>query len=58
MVGKKHPFTGYPAAKLPKYSKFAITDMREKPVDCLIVQHGRSTLVSAITLLTQVPVHI
>ena len=28
---KKHPFTGYPAAKHSKHGKFAITDMREKP---------------------------
>ena len=30
---KKSPFTSYSAAKHPKHSKFAITDMREKPVD-------------------------
>ena len=30
---KKHPSSGYPAAKHPKHSKFAITDMREKPVN-------------------------
>ena len=29
MVGKKHPFTGYPAVKHPKHSKFAITDVGE-----------------------------
>ena len=31
-VRKKRPFTSYPAARHPKHSKFAITDMREKPV--------------------------
>ena len=30
---KKHPFTSYPAAKLPKHNKFAATDLLEKPVD-------------------------
>ena len=30
MVGKKHPFTSYPAEKHTKRGKFAITDMREK----------------------------
>ena len=30
---KKHPFTSYPAEMHPKRSKFAITDMRQKPVD-------------------------
>ena len=29
---KKHPFTGYPAAKHPKHNKLAVTDMQEKPV--------------------------
>ena len=29
---KKHPIKSYPAAKHPKHSKFAITDMREKLV--------------------------
>ena len=38
---EKRKFTGYPAAKHPKHSKFAITDMREKPVDFFAVQHGR-----------------
>ena len=38
MLEKKHPFTSYLAAKHPKHSKFAITDMREKPVDFFIVQ--------------------
>ena len=37
---KKHPFTSYPAAKHPKHSKFAITDMREKPVDFLLSNTG------------------
>ena len=52
---KKHPFTGYPAAKHPKHSKFAITDMREKPVNFFYCSTRASTLVSAKTLLTQVP---
>ena len=41
MVEKKHPFTSYPAEKHPKRSKFAVTDLRQKPVDHFIVQHGR-----------------
>ena len=56
MVGKKHPFTGYPAVKHPKQSKFAITDIREKPVNFFCCSTRTSTLVSAMTLLTQVPV--
>ena len=52
---KKHPFTGYPAAKHSKHSKFAITDIREKPVNFFYCSTRASTLVSAITLLTQVP---
>ena len=38
---KKHPFTSYSAAKQPKHSKFAITNMREKPAIFFLVQHGR-----------------
>ena len=53
---KKHPFTGYPAAMHPNHSKFAITDMREKPANLFSCSTRASTLVSAITLLTQVPV--
>ena len=30
MVGKKHPFTSYPAAKHVKHSKFAITGHARK----------------------------
>ena len=30
---KKHPSSGYPAANHSKHSKFAITDIREKPVN-------------------------
>ena len=42
MLGKiTHLQVTYPAAKHPKHNKFAITDMREKPVDFFIVQHGR-----------------
>ena len=37
---KKHPFASYPTAKHPKHSKFAITDIQEKPVNFFIVQHG------------------
>ena len=42
MLGKNHPYTSYPAAKQPKHSKNAITDMRKKAVDLLIVQHFSS----------------
>ena len=52
---KKRPFTGNPAAKHPKHSKLAITDIREKPVNFFCCLTQASTLVSAITLLTQVP---
>ena len=34
---KKHPFTGYPAVKHPKHGKFAITDMRQKPVNLFLL---------------------
>ena len=33
MGRRKHPFTNYPAELHPIRSKFAITDMRQKPVD-------------------------
>ena len=33
MLEKKHPSSEYPAAKHPKHRKFAITDIREKPVN-------------------------
>ena len=36
---KKRPFSSYSAAKHRKHSKFAITDIREKPMDFFIVQH-------------------
>ena len=52
---KKHPFTGYPAVKHPKHRKFAITDIRKKPVNCFYCSTRASTLVPAIILLTQVP---
>ena len=55
MVKKNHPFTSHPAEKHPKQSKFAITDIREKPVNFFYCSSRASTLVSAITLLTQVP---
>ena len=48
---KKHPFTGYPAAKHPKHNKLAVTDIQEKPVDTA----RASTLASAIILKTYVP---
>ena len=34
---KKHTFTCYPVSKHPKHSKFANTDIREKPVDLLLL---------------------
>ena len=34
MRKKKHPSTCCPAAKAPKTQQNAVTDMREKPVDC------------------------
>ena len=34
---KKHPFAGYPAVKHPKHSKFAITDIGEKPVNFFLL---------------------
>ena len=52
---KKHPFASYPAAKHPKHSKFVITDIREKPVSFFHCSTRAPTLVSAIILLTQVP---
>ena len=36
---KKHPFTSYPAEKHPKRSNFAITDMRQKPVDIFLLYY-------------------
>ena len=53
---KKHLFASYPAAKQPKRSKFVVTDIREKPVNFFYGLTPASTLVSAIILLTQVPV--
>ena len=50
---KKHTFTSYSAAKHPKHSKFAITDIPDQPVNLFIVQQFAS--VSTISLLTQVP---
>ena len=51
---KKHPSSDYPAVNHPKHSKFAITDMREKPVKFFYCSTQASTLVSAIILQTQV----
>ena len=53
---EKRPFSGYPAVKHPKHSKFAITGIREKPVNFSCCSTWAPTLVFAITLLTQVPV--
>ena len=50
-----HPFASYPAVKHPKHRKFAVTDMREKPVNFFYCSTRASTLVSAITLQTLVP---
>ena len=47
---KKHPFTSYLAAKHPKHSQFAITDMREKPVNFFYCTTRSSTLAPAISL--------
>ena len=55
MVEKKHPFTGYPAVKHPKHSKFAITNIRENPVNFFYCSTRSSTLFSAKILQTQVP---
>ena len=52
---KKYPFASYPAAKHTKHSKFAITDIREKPVNFCYCSTRASTLVSAIILPIQVP---
>ena len=38
---KKPQFSSYPAANHTKHSKFAITDIWEKPVDFFIARHGR-----------------
>ena len=55
MVGKSTRLKGYPAAKHPKHSKFAISDIREKPVNFFYCSTRASTLVSAITFIIQVP---
>ena len=39
MLGKKHPFTSYPAAKHPKHSKSAITDIREKTSELFLLSN-------------------
>ena len=54
MRKKKHPFTSNPAAKRLKHSKFAITDMREKPADLFCCTTRASTLAPTIILLTRV----
>ena len=63
---KKHPFTGYPAAKHQKHSKFAIANIREKPLNFFYCLTLASTLVSTIGTFANsgsfakvsVPVHI
>ena len=55
MVGKSTYFAGYPAVKHPKYSKFAITDIREKPVNFFYCLTRASTLISTTILKIQVP---
>ena len=50
---KRHPFASYPAAKHTKHSKFATTDMREKPVDFFYCMTRASILASTIILLTR-----
>ena len=52
---KKHSFASYHAAKHPKRSIFAITNIREKPANFFYCSTPASTLVSAIILQTQVP---
>ena len=47
---KKHPLTSYTAEKHSKRSKFAITDMRQKPVDFFCMTQA-SALTPAIILL-------
>ena len=49
---KKPPFTSYPAAKHPKQSKFAMTDIRAKPVNIFHCTKYASTLVPAIIFQT------
>ena len=48
---KKHPFTSYPAAKHPKQNKLAVTDIRDKSVDCVHDTARALTLAPAIILL-------
>ena len=45
-------FTSYPAAKHPKHSKSAITDMREKPADLFSCKAQASTLAPTLILRT------
>ena len=52
---KKHPFASYPAAKHPKHSQLAVTDIREKPVDFFNNTARASTLALAIIFKIQVP---
>ena len=50
---KRHPFTSYSTAKHSKHSKFAITDMREKPADLFRCTTRASALAPAIILQTK-----
>ena len=50
---KKHPLTNY-LAKHQKHSKFAVTDIREKPVDSFKDSARASVFAPAIILLTWV----
>ena len=52
---KKHSFASYSAAKHPRHSKFAITGIREKPVNFFYGSACASILVFAVILPTQIP---
>ena len=55
IMRKEAPFTIYPAAKRPKHSKFAITNLQEKPGSFFCCTTWASTLAPTIILLTQAP---
>ena len=40
------PFTSYPAAKHPKYSDFAFTNIREKPANFFLLYDMRDSFSS------------
>ena len=54
MIGKSTHLQVFPQ-QAPKTNKFAITDIREKPVNFFYCSTQASTLVSAVTPLTQIP---